>query len=94
MKLVEVRILDAAYSIRTETDGAEILEVAELVNREIDRVRQDAFVGTRTDLAVRAAFAIAGRYLGLKKEHERLTDELSRESASLLDLIDREMDGR
>jgi len=93
VKLVNVRILDQDYQIRSDASGEKILQIAEYINAQIKDIQSNSKPGTRTDLAVMAAFKAASDYFQIKDELEQWRQRIEADSAKLATRIESNLAG-
>lgn len=65
---VQVTILGQSYTLRTEAEEAEVLEVAALVNDRIRQVQEAAGAASSYTAVVLTLLNVAGEFVQLQKE--------------------------
>ncbi|MBW1710330.1 MAG: cell division protein ZapA [Deltaproteobacteria bacterium] len=93
MKLINVRILTQEYRIKSDASEEKILQIAEYINQQVEKLQSSSFVGTQTDLAVMAAFKAASDYFQVTEELEHLRQKVQNDAAKLAGRIDGQLAG-
>ncbi|MEE9435277.1 MAG: cell division protein ZapA [Candidatus Adiutricales bacterium] len=93
MKLINVRILDHDYQIRSDASGETILQIADYLNSQIEDLQSSSKPGTRSDLAVMTAFKAASDYFQVKEDLEKLRQRIEADSEKLAKRIESNLTG-
>jgi cell division protein ZapA len=91
-QLVTIEILGQPFTFKTDSDVAEAREMADFVSKSVHKAA-DQFAGKQqhTDnraVLVLAALNIANEYFDLKKQYQRILNDLGQRSEQLLYSLD------
>jgi cell division protein ZapA (FtsZ GTPase activity inhibitor) len=83
----EVTILGQKYAIKSEYEPAFMSETAAVVNKEMSQITDRAANLPALKVAILASMNIAGEYLKVKRENQRLRQEVNGRVQRILQLI-------
>ena len=90
-KPVKIQILNQEYLIKGEGDDAQVLEIAQFVNRKFEEIQESTSGLPEKKIAILVAFEIANEYFKLLKERDKLSKEIQERVQALNSRIDSEM---
>lgn len=88
LQATEVTIFGQKYAIKSECDQPFMSETASMVNRQMREISDRTSTLPALKVAILASMNLAGEYLKLKKEHQRLRQEVAVKTSNILSLID------
>lgn len=84
----DVKILGKTYTVRSEYDQAFMNETADLVNGKMRELMDKLGALPTEKVAILTAMNLAGEFLRLKKDSDKVKESLGHKARKLLDLVE------
>ena len=93
-RLVEIKVFNQTYTVKTDAAESHIQEVARYVNEKMEEVLKKTKTVSSLNVAILTALNIADDYLKEKEKRLSLLREVENKSKDLADRIDLKISGK
>ena len=92
--LVEIRVFEQTFTVKTDSEESHILEVAQYVNDKIEEILKKTRTVSSLNVAILAALNVADDLLKERERRKALLREVGMKSRDLVEKIDMKIGGK